>query len=152
MAGALSVRPAAAGDREGWKRLWNAWQSHMEGRVPDAAIERSWQKLTTPGSGLTCLMIFDDGEPLGFAMLSVTFFAWTGENILYLQDLFVTPEARGRGIGAALLQGVYAHADAVKAPQVFWMVDEVDAELQAFYARHAVRSPYVRYMRRDWPW
>ena len=123
----------------------------MGGEVPAEVTERTWLKLTAPDSGLTCLMVLDGGTALGFAMLSRTFFAWTGEDILYLQDLFVDPAVRGRGAGSALLAGIYAHADAVKAPQVFWMVDVDDPELQAFYGRQAVRSPYLRYMRRPWP-
>jgi len=32
------------------------------------------------------------------------------------------------------------------------MVDETDERLQRFYQRHAIRTPYVRYMRTPWPW
>jgi GNAT superfamily N-acetyltransferase len=97
-------------------------------------------------------MAFERDEALGFANISRTPSAWTGDDILFLQDLFVAPAARGRGVGTALLKGVYSHGDAVGAPQVFWMVDEDDPELQGFYARHGVRTPYHRYMRRGWPW
>lgn len=108
--------------------------------------------MVAPGSGLDTLLAFEGEAALGFANVSLTPFAWTAEHILFLQDLYVQPEARGKGVGTALLKGVYNHADAVKASQVFWMVDEDDPELQAFYARHAVRTPYLRYMRRSWPW
>jgi GNAT superfamily N-acetyltransferase len=114
--------------------------------------ETTWNRIVTPESGLWSLMAFDGGEALGIAVVSRTPFAWTGEDILFLQDLFVARKARGRGVGAALLKGVYAHGDSVGASQVFWMVDEDDPELQSFYARHGVRTPYHRYMRRGWPW
>jgi hypothetical protein len=32
------------------------------------------------------------------------------------------------------------------------MVDELDSDLQAFYARQGIRTPYLRYMRRPWSW
>jgi hypothetical protein len=32
------------------------------------------------------------------------------------------------------------------------MVDEDDERLQAFYERHSIRTPYLRYMRKPWPW
>ena len=91
-------------------------------------------------------------RPSGFANVSTTPFAWTGGPILFLQDLFVSEEARGAGAGEALLKGVYRLADELGASQVFWMVDEDDARLQGFYARHGIRTPYLRYMRRPWPW
>jgi GNAT superfamily N-acetyltransferase len=152
MAGKLTVRLATSGDRDAWEPLWRAWQDHMGGSVPPEVTARSWQRMTTEASGICCMMAFDGSAAVGFAILSRSFFAWTGEDILYLQDLFVSPEARGKGIGAALIEAIYAHADATGAPQVFWMVDEDDAALRRFYDRTAKRSPYLRYLRLGWPW
>jgi len=45
-----------------------------------------------------------DGAPLGMALFFHNFSTWTGLKGLYLEDLYVTPEARGSGIGAALLR------------------------------------------------
>ena len=45
-----------------------------------------------------------DGTPLGMALFFHNFSTWTGWKGLYLEDLYVTPEARGSGVGAALLR------------------------------------------------
>ena len=45
-----------------------------------------------------------DGAPAGFALYFHNFSTWTGKPGLYLEDLYVTPEARGAGVGAALLR------------------------------------------------
>ncbi|WP_017592703.1 GNAT family N-acetyltransferase [Nocardiopsis potens] len=45
----------------------------------------------------------DAGEPVGFALWFVNFSTWTGRHGVYLEDLFVRPEMRGRGYGRALL-------------------------------------------------
>jgi GNAT superfamily N-acetyltransferase len=152
VAGALTIRRAAAGDEQAWLELWTAWQSHMGGSVPDDVSASAWTQIITPGSGLFALLARSDERALGFANVSATPFAWTGGPILFLQDLYVVPEARGRGLGRSLLQAVYDEADAVGADQVFWMVDEADPDLQAFYARQGIRTPYLRYMRRPWSW
>lgn len=152
MASTLTIRLAEAADRATFEDLWSGWQAHMGGSVPPEVTARSWDKLVTEGSGLQALLAFGDGEPLGFGIISRAPFAWTGEDVFYLQDLFVVPQARGRGVGGALLNAIYAHADAVGAHQVFWMVDENDSELHGFYGQHAVRTPYQRYMRLPWPW
>lgn len=44
-----------------------------------------------------------DGEPVGFALFFANFSTWTGRQGLYLEDLYVTPAARGAGVGKALL-------------------------------------------------
>jgi GNAT superfamily N-acetyltransferase len=152
VAGALTIRRAAAGDEQAWSDLWAKWQSHMSGMVPEGATARAWAQITTPGSGLFALLACSNTEARGFANVSVTPFAWTGGPILFLQDLYVAPAARGTGVGRSLLQAVYDEADAMGAAQVFWMVDELDSDLQAFYARHGIRTPYLRYMRRPWLW
>ena len=148
----MIVRRAGPGDKAAWLALWRAWQDHMSGNVPGHVTAAAWQKMLIPDSGLFAMMVWQDETALGFANVSVTPFAWTGEDILFLQDFFISSPARGRGLGTALLKGVYAEADRLKAHQVFWMVDEGDPELQAFYDRHARRSPYVRYLRSGWPW
>ncbi|WP_344449469.1 GNAT family N-acetyltransferase, partial [Actinocorallia aurantiaca] len=43
------------------------------------------------------------GEPVGFALWFLNFSTWTGRHGIYLEDLYVTPEARGGGYGKALL-------------------------------------------------
>src|SRR4051794_28316932 len=52
------------------------------------------------------LMAEVEGEPVGFALFFPTFSTFRGQPGLYLEDLFVRPEHRGRGIGKALLASV----------------------------------------------
>ncbi|MCD2324501.1 GNAT family N-acetyltransferase [Sphingomonas sp. IC-56] len=45
-----------------------------------------------------------EGQPAGFALFFHNFSTWTGRKGLYLEDLYVTPDARGGGVGTALLR------------------------------------------------
>ena len=49
------------------------------------------------------LLAFEDEMPIGFAVFFHNFSTWVGRPGLYLEDLFVKPEARGKGYGRALL-------------------------------------------------
>ena len=51
-----------------------------------------------------CDLAFWDGEPAGFALWFYNFSTFTGKAGIYLEDLFVEPQLRGRGIGKALLK------------------------------------------------
>jgi GNAT superfamily N-acetyltransferase len=56
------------------------------------------------------VMAESDGEPLGMALFFHNFSTWTGWRGLYLEDLYVTPAARGSGVGKALLSHLAAIA------------------------------------------
>ena len=50
------------------------------------------------------LLAFEDGAPVGFALFFHNFSTWLGRAGIYLEDLFVLPEYRGRGYGKLLLK------------------------------------------------
>jgi len=48
-------------------------------------------------------LAFEEDEPVGFALFFHNYSTWVGRHGLYLEDLFVKPEHRGKGYGRALL-------------------------------------------------
>jgi GNAT superfamily N-acetyltransferase len=75
-------------------------------RAPQAVIA-SEQDFVRHGFGATprfsVLLAEEDGQVAGFALWFFTFSTWLGKPGLYLEDLFVRPELRGRGIGKAMM-------------------------------------------------
>jgi GNAT superfamily N-acetyltransferase len=59
-----------------------------------------------PQPAAEVLIAARDGASIGFALFFPTFSTWTGKRGLWLEDLYVTPEARGSGAGAALLRAL----------------------------------------------
>ena len=75
----------------------------------------------------------EDGEPLGFALFLHNFSTWTGRRGLYLEDLYVTPAARGRGIGTALLRHLAGIALDRGCARFEWSVLDWNADAIALY-------------------
>ena len=79
-------------------------------REPDAvrATEQDLARaLFGPSPAASChLAVGDDGEVVGFALWYPTYSTWTGQQGLWLEDLFVRQSARGTGLGRALLQAL----------------------------------------------
>jgi GNAT superfamily N-acetyltransferase len=65
----------------------------------------------------------------------------------YLQDLFTVSEARGRGVGRALVEAVYERARSAGCSRVYWQTHESNATAMALYDRLAERSGFVVYRR-----
>lgn len=73
------------------------------------------------------------GAPVGMALYFYNFSTWTGWRGLYLEDLYVTPEARGAGVGAALLSHLAGIALDQGCARFEWAVLDWNAPAIAFY-------------------
>ncbi|MFW5416623.1 GNAT family N-acetyltransferase [Nocardiopsis sp. CNT-189] len=101
------IRPARPDDVPAILELIRALAAYE--REPDA-VEATEQDLEQALFGedpsVFAHIAEDAGEPVGFALWFVNFSTWTGRHGVYLEDLFVLPEMRGRGYGRALLAGL----------------------------------------------
>ena len=80
-----------------------------------------------------------DGVAIGFAIFYVTFSTWTGRRGLWLDDLYVTPAARGGGAGAALLSALAGIAvDRGYARFEWWVLDWNTPAIDFYRAKGAV--------------
>ena len=75
----------------------------------------------------------DRGAAVGFALFFHTFSTFRGQPGIYLEDLFVVPEARGRGVGSALLAHLARLAQARGCGRVEWAVLDWNAAAIRFY-------------------
>ena len=71
--------------------------------------------------------------PVGFALFFYNYSTWKGRAGIYLEDLFVRPAFRGKGIGKALLCSVAAIAVAEKCPRLEWAVLDWNQPAIDFY-------------------
>ncbi len=80
-----------------------------------------------------CLLAFDAGRPVGFALFFATYSTWRGRSGIHLEDLFVPEVERGRGIGTALLQRLAALAIARGCARLEWAVLDWNEPALRFY-------------------
>lgn len=90
------------------------------------------------------LMARLDRRSVGFALFFQTYSTWTGRPGLYLEDLFVRPEARGVGAGKALLTRLAQIAMERDAPRLEWAVLDWNEPALGFYERLGAQA------KRDW--
>jgi GNAT superfamily N-acetyltransferase len=89
-----------------------------------------------PGDGrpaAECILAFDDGKPAGFAIYFSTYSTFLARPGLYLEDLFVVPELRGRGIGKALLLHLARLANQRGCGRMEWSVLDWNEPAINFY-------------------
>ena len=144
----IEIRPLKATDHADWHRLWGDYLAFYQTTLPEEVYAATFARLLGDDPhdfhGLLALV---DGRPLGLAHYLFHRTCWKIEQICYLQDLFVAPEARGTGLGRALIGAVYAQADKAGAAQVYWLTQEFNTTARQLYDRVGKLTPFIRYNR-----
>lgn len=148
MTAALEIRPIVPDDRPAWGDLWRAYLDFYETTLPEAVYDTTFGRLLSPDhpdqNGLIALL---DGRAVGLVHYIYHAHNWRVEQVCYLQDLYAAPEARGMGIGRALIEAVYARSDADGCPAVYWMTQEFNTTARQLYDRIATVTPFIKYSR-----
>ena len=95
--------------------------------------------LFAPGARVFCDLAEEDGAAVGFALWFYTFSTFTGRHGLYLEDLFVWPERRGRGAGKALLSHLARRCVDEGLTRFEWSVLDWNTPSIAFYEAQGAR-------------
>ena len=149
MPAALTIRPVAPGDYAQWLPLWDGYNVFYGRSGPtalDPEITRTtWERFFDAGEPMHALVAEESGTLLGFThYLYHRSTTSIGLNC-YLQDLFPRSEARGRGVGRALIEAVYAAARAAGSPRVYWQTQETNATAMRLYDQVAEKSGFLVY-------
>lgn len=130
----VSIRSAAAGDLDliiGFIRAL----AEYERLADDVRLDRTvlGDHLFGQRPMAEVLIAENDGTPVGFALFFHNFSTFEGRPGIYLEDLFVVPEARGLGAGKALLQRLAQLATERGCARLEWSVLDWNEPSIAFY-------------------
>lgn len=150
MTSAITVRPAQPDDFEGWKPLWDGYNAFYgrEGAtaLPAEMTALTWQRFFDPYEPMFALVAEEPGGRL-LGLVHYLLHRTTirvGPNC-YLQDLFTAAEARGRGVGRALIEGVYEDARRRGVQRVYWHTQNTNTTARALYDRVGVNPGFMVY-------
>jgi GNAT superfamily N-acetyltransferase len=131
----LTLRPATPEDAGSILTLVRELATYE--REPDAVVA-TLESFVRHGFGdrpLFHVLIAEwSGELAGFALYFFGFSTWTGAPVLYLEDLFVRPEHRKRGIGVSLMRALAREAIARGCGRFVWQVLDWNEPAIGFYA------------------
>jgi GNAT superfamily N-acetyltransferase len=88
----------------------------------------------------------EDGKVIGIAHAMLRQSTWEAVGEMYLEDLYIVPDARGKGVGRALINHVKEHAISVGAGCMYWQTKEGNATARILYDSITKNNDYVQYM------
>ncbi|WP_333482162.1 GNAT family N-acetyltransferase [Buttiauxella sp. WJP83] len=144
----VQVRALDMSDDAAWGVLWQGYLSFYNTQLSDAQSLLTWQRMCDPAEPMFALGAFDEqGKMLGFTHMVYHRGTWSADDHCYLEDLFTAPESRGKGVGRALIEAVYQHAQARGSQRVYWHTHETNAAGQALYDKLADKSGFIQYQK-----
>ena len=108
-------------------------------RDPDSAVatpDLMYDALFAPGAVANAVIAEADSETLGFALYFFNFSTWTGRRGLYLEDFYVRPAARGRGVGRQLFARLASIAQETGCARMDLSVLNWNVDAIRFYDLH----------------
>ena len=142
------IRPAVPADETAWKKLWRGYSEFYDTSLPEAVTARTWSRILDPDSGVLCIVAEVDGQVYGFANCVIHENTWELQPVCYLEDLFVLPSARSRGLGRALIEWLRNAMRAEGWSRLYWLTHQDNARARLLYDKFAEADGFVRYVLR----
>jgi GNAT superfamily N-acetyltransferase len=144
------IRQLEPSDWEAWRPLWDGYLRFYRQELSEDVTRESFRRLCAREDGFRALLAVEDepgGAALGFAHMLLHPSTWVTGKYCYLEDLFVSPAARGGSLARELIEAVYREADEAGASSVYWHTQEFNAPARSLYDKLAHRTSFIVYER-----
>jgi GNAT superfamily N-acetyltransferase len=145
MAGEIVIRPIGEDERAAWVPLWDGYLAFYRTALTQDVTDLAWSRFHDSDEPLFALGGYVDGRLAGFAHYLFHRSTWAPKRYCYLEDLYVAENARGHGLGRALIEAVYQKAEAAGASRVYWLTQSSNVQARALYDQVADNLGFIQY-------
>lgn len=132
-------------DKAAWLLLWKGYQAFYKTEIAGHVSDVTWKRILDKNEPVNGAFALIDGQAAGFVHYIYHRTTWTTGQYCYLQDLYVSPAMRCKGLGRALIGHVYKAAKAQKCSRVYWLTHETNHDAIQLYDRIADKTGFVQY-------
>lgn len=149
MSDQIVIRPVTQEDFSAWKPLWDGYNAFYgregETALPLEITRTTWSRFFDVYEPMHAFVAESNGQLLGLVHFLYHRSTTHMTPVCYLQDLFTAKEARGKGVGRALINAVYERAKTDGSPRVYWLTHETNSVAMQLYDKVADKSGFVVY-------
>ena len=139
------IRAVSAADRSAWQPLWDDYLVFYESELPADTTDSVFARIAADTDLHGAIAWGEEGEALGLVHWLFHPSTWSTSAYCYLEDLYVSPAARGLGVGTALIEHVAAAANGAGASKVYWLTHQTNAAAQHVYEKVAERTGFIHF-------
>lgn len=129
----ILVHDISTGDEAMWRQLWADYLAFYKQSATVDVTDNTWSMLLDDQSPYWALIAENDTGVLGFAIHQNQRSTWNVDPIVYLEDLFVTDTARGKGVGRALMEAGITRAKVDGSCKYYWQTNTGNATARHLY-------------------
>jgi ribosomal protein S18 acetylase RimI-like enzyme len=141
----VSVRQLSEADKPVWLNLYESYLEFYESETDGSSTELLWNRITKETPEIQALVAELDGMVVGIVHFHYQLSTWAQTWHCYLEDLYVSGDARGKGAARALIEEVKRLAIERKCSELFWITKESNQIARKLYDKVAAVSDFVRY-------
>ncbi|MDJ0350506.1 GNAT family N-acetyltransferase [Cryobacterium sp. PH29-G1] len=142
----VTVRPLGDKDFFAWLGLFEGYSAFYESELTDQKALQLWSWIIDVNNSLNgAVAVNEEGDFVGFAHYRTVPRTLSGDLALFLDDLFVAEDFRGKGVGTQLMDFTKAYARDHKLAQVQLVTAADNATAQVLYDQVGTRTDWVTY-------
>ncbi|MBV8462864.1 MAG: GNAT family N-acetyltransferase [Acidimicrobiales bacterium] len=143
------IRPLADNDFDQWLPLWQGYLGFYRASLTQDTTSKTFERLARREDGLSALVAQGDDSYALIGLAHMVFHpsTWSRRPYCYLEDLFVSPRARGTAVARDLITAVYAEADRQGAARTYWHTQQYNAPARSLYDQLGNATSFVVYQR-----
>lgn len=141
----LNIRELKETDKDSWLELWAGYLEFYKSNLSPEQTEFTWKRLINNEQKMYGFVAENENGVIGFTHCLFRPSTWTETDYCYLEDLFVDPGIRGKGIGRALMNRVIELAKEKNSKRVYWTTQEFNKTARVLYDSITSVSEFVQY-------
>ena len=141
----LKIRAIEEKDKDQWLKLWAGYLEFYKSTISPEQTELTWRRLINNELKMFGFVAESEEGIIGFTHCLFRPSTWTETDYCYLEDLFVNPNIRGKGVGRSLMDKVFELAKEKKSKRVYWTTQEFNKTARVLYDSITPVSEFVQY-------
>ncbi len=146
----FTIAPLRQKDRKIWEALYRGYNADDPRFIESAHMNTLWRRFLNPHFPLFgWYAVSANGDPAALVQCAAQYVTQSLAPVWYLNDLYVTPQHRNKGLARTLIDHVGNEARKSGVKKVYWITLSGNARARLLYDKIAVETDWIRYELKD---